>query len=102
MCRLPNGNAMPSEKLAKLSKSKASSAAACARLTGARLPDLFGAKPGARISSAYMDYANRLPRGRTYVRNGSVVDLQIAKGEITALREHAQQSPHLRPGSAHA
>jgi uncharacterized Zn finger protein len=33
----------------------------------------------------YSDYENRLPRGRTYVRNGSVVDLQIAKGEVTAL-----------------
>jgi uncharacterized Zn finger protein len=33
----------------------------------------------------YSDYANRLPRGRTYVRNGSVVDLQIAAGEIKAL-----------------
>jgi uncharacterized Zn finger protein len=33
----------------------------------------------------YSDYANRLPRGRTYVRNGSVVDLQIAEGQITAL-----------------
>ncbi|MCD9825531.1 SWIM zinc finger family protein, partial [Bradyrhizobium japonicum] len=27
----------------------------------------------------------RLPRGRTYVRNGSVIDLQIAKGEISAM-----------------
>jgi uncharacterized Zn finger protein len=26
-----------------------------------------------------------LPRGRSYVRNGSVVDLQIAKGEVTAM-----------------
>src|SRR3977135_2214065 len=32
----------------------------------------------------YSDYATRLPRGRTYVRNGSVVDLQIAKGEVLA------------------
>jgi len=34
---------------------------------------------------SYSDYANRLPRGRTYVRNGSVVDLQITPGRITAL-----------------
>lgn len=34
---------------------------------------------------AYSDYANRLPRGRTYVRNGSVIDLQIARGRVTAL-----------------
>ena len=33
----------------------------------------------------YSDYANRLPRGRTYVRNGSVIDLQIGPGEIKAL-----------------
>src|SRR3989475_12024146 len=33
----------------------------------------------------YMDFANRLPRGRTYVRNGSVVDLAIARGKVEAL-----------------
>lgn len=33
----------------------------------------------------YSDYANRLPRGRTYVRNGSVVDLQMETGVIRAL-----------------
>ena len=34
---------------------------------------------------AYSDYANRLPRGRTYVRNGSVIDLQITNGKVEAL-----------------
>jgi uncharacterized Zn finger protein len=33
----------------------------------------------------YSDFANRLPRGRTYVRNGSVVDLQVGPGLVTAL-----------------
>src|SRR4030088_71957 len=33
----------------------------------------------------YSDFENRLPRGRTYVRNGSVVDLRIAKGAIIAM-----------------
>jgi uncharacterized Zn finger protein len=33
----------------------------------------------------YSDYESRLPRGRSYIRNGSVVDLQIASGEVTAL-----------------
>src|SRR5271165_2470298 len=33
----------------------------------------------------YSDYSNRLPRGRTYVRNGSVVHLEIGKGTIEAL-----------------
>src|SRR4030088_725585 len=33
----------------------------------------------------YSDFASRLPRGRTYVRNGSVLDLRIAKGEVAAM-----------------
>ncbi|MCC7241128.1 MAG: hypothetical protein IT180_04320 [Acidobacteria bacterium] len=33
----------------------------------------------------YSDFANRLPRGRTYVRNGSVVDLQVGPGTVAAL-----------------
>jgi uncharacterized Zn finger protein len=33
----------------------------------------------------YSDYENRLPRGRTYVRNGSIVDLQIERGKIRAM-----------------
>src|ERR1700733_8406358 len=38
----------------------------------------------------YSDFANRLPRGRTYVRNGSVVDLQIQPGSIQALVSGSQ------------
>ncbi len=34
---------------------------------------------------SYRDFEHRLPRGRTYVRNGSVVDLQIAPLLVTAL-----------------
>ena len=33
----------------------------------------------------YADWANRMPRGRTYARNGAIVDLQIEPGKITAL-----------------
>jgi len=33
---------------------------------------------------SYSDYANRLPRGRTYVRTGPVVDLQITPGTVAA------------------
>lgn len=32
----------------------------------------------------YSDYENRLPRGRTYLRNGSVIDLQMTAGEVQA------------------
>ena len=33
----------------------------------------------------YRDYESRLPRGRTYVRNGSVIDLQVGPCEVKAL-----------------
>jgi uncharacterized Zn finger protein len=34
---------------------------------------------------SYSDFDNRLPRGRTYARNGSVIDLQIERGKVKAL-----------------
>ena len=34
---------------------------------------------------SYHDFENRLPRGRTYVRNGSVLDLQIAPLKVRAM-----------------
>jgi len=34
---------------------------------------------------SYRDFENRLPRGRTYVRSGAVLDLKVASGKITAL-----------------
>ena len=36
----------------------------------------------------FSDYGNRLPRGRTYVRNGSVIDLQITPGQVVHDHEH--------------
>ncbi len=32
----------------------------------------------------YSDFENRLPRGRAYLRNGSVIDLNITAGEVSA------------------
>ncbi|MCF6311009.1 MAG: SWIM zinc finger family protein [Verrucomicrobiales bacterium] len=34
---------------------------------------------------SFADYANRIPRGRTYVRNGSVCHLDIKKGQVIAM-----------------
>lgn len=33
---------------------------------------------------SFSDYENRLPRGRSYVRNGSVCHLEISRGEVKA------------------
>jgi uncharacterized Zn finger protein len=55
------------------------------RIEGRAIARTFWGKAWCDNLEAYSDYSNRLPRGRTYVRNGSVIDLQIGKGEITAL-----------------
>jgi uncharacterized Zn finger protein len=34
---------------------------------------------------SFSDFANRLPRGRTYVRNGSVCHLEIGPGQVSAM-----------------
>ena len=54
-------------------------------IEGRAIARTFWGKQWCDNLEAYSDYANRLPRGRTYVRNGSVVDLQIAQGKISAL-----------------
>jgi uncharacterized Zn finger protein len=42
----------------------------------------------------YADYSNRLGRGRSYVRNGAVLDLQIEEGKISALVQGSGRSPY--------
>lgn len=53
-------------------------------LQGRTIASTFWGKAWCDNLEGYSDYDNRLPRGRTYVRNGSVVDLQIAPGEVSA------------------
>ena len=54
-------------------------------ITGRAIATTFWGRAWCDNMESYHDYENRLPRGRTYVRNGSVVDLQIAPGRITAV-----------------
>jgi len=53
-------------------------------LEGRAIARTFWGQSWCRNLERYSDYSNRLPRGRTYVRNGSVVDLQVARGEVKA------------------
>jgi len=70
-------------KLAKLKKKGQS--VAPVTIEGRTIATTFWGKSWCANLERYSDYANRIPRGRTYVRNGSVLDLQIAEGEITAM-----------------
>lgn len=54
-------------------------------LSGRTIAATFWGKAWCQNLESYSDYENRLPRGRSYVRSGSVLDLQIEAGEVTAL-----------------
>jgi uncharacterized Zn finger protein len=54
-------------------------------IEGRRIATSFWGRAWCDTIESYHDYAYRLERGRSYVRNGAVVDLQIAPGQITAL-----------------
>lgn len=42
----------------------------------------------------YADYSNRIERGRSYVRNGNVLDLKITEGKIRALVQGSISKPY--------
>ena len=53
-------------------------------IAGAAIAKTFWGKAWCRNLERYSDFANRLPRGRTYVRNGSVIHLEIGRGQVKA------------------
>lgn len=53
-------------------------------IEGRTIAKSFWGKAWCDNLEAYSDYENRLPRGRTYARNGSVIDLQVTPGNVSA------------------
>ena len=54
-------------------------------IEGRKIARSFWGKAWCDNLERYSDFANRLPRGRAYVNNGSVIDLRIARGRVEAL-----------------
>ena len=54
-------------------------------IEGRTIARSFWGKRWCEHLESFSDYANRLPRGRTYVRNGSVCHLAIRTGRIDAI-----------------
>ena len=54
-------------------------------IAGRAIARSFWGKRWCEHLESFSDYANRLPRGRTYVRNGSVCHLAIRTGRIDAI-----------------
>jgi hypothetical protein len=95
--------AAAAKQMAKLAKS--GHPVSPVNIAGRTIASTFWGKAWCENLEAYSDFENRLPRGRTYVRNGSVVDLQIDKGKVTARvsgsslysNRHQNQAPGHRP-----
>jgi len=54
-------------------------------IEGRKIARTFWGESWCENLERYSDYSNRLPRGRSYVRNGLVLDLRIAAGKVSAL-----------------
>jgi uncharacterized Zn finger protein len=53
-------------------------------IEGRKIAASFWGKAWCENLESYQDFANRLPRGRSYVCNGSVIDLRIGPREVRA------------------
>jgi uncharacterized Zn finger protein/DNA-binding XRE family transcriptional regulator len=54
-------------------------------IQGRKIAHTFWGEAWCKHLERFSDFANRLPRGRTYVRNGSVCHLAIKKGKVEAI-----------------
>jgi uncharacterized Zn finger protein len=54
-------------------------------IEGRKIANTFWGEAWCEHLEKFSDYANRLPRGRTYVRNGSVCHLEVAPGTVKAM-----------------
>jgi uncharacterized Zn finger protein len=63
-------------------------------LVGRKLTRTWWGKSWNDNLERYADYANRIARGRSYVRHGAVLDLQIVQGQIQALVQGSSSKPY--------
>jgi len=69
----------------KIARKQKRSLAPVGPIEGLKFVRTFWGKAWCDNLESYRDYENRLPRGRSYVRHGAVIDLQIAAGKVAAL-----------------
>ena len=81
------------ERLAKAT-GKTGRAPAPVRLEGRAIARSFWGKAWCENLESYRDYEYRLPRGRSYVRSGAVLDLDIGPGRIAAVVAGSRAQPY--------
>jgi uncharacterized Zn finger protein len=63
-------------------------------VTGRKLVQTFWGQAWIKNLEHYADYANRLSRGRSYVRAGAILDLKIQPGKILAKVQGSRVRPY--------
>lgn len=63
-------------------------------IEGTQIARSFWGKAWCKHLETFSDFSNRIPRGKSYVRSGAVVDLHLEKGLITALVAGSGSSPY--------
>lgn len=63
-------------------------------ITGQTLATTWWGKSWNSNLERYADYSNRIGRGRSYARHGSVLDLQLTPAKITALVQGSRSQPY--------
>jgi uncharacterized Zn finger protein len=87
------------EKIARAAKSRAKMAKKGVHLEpviieGRTIARTWWGQGWVKNLERYADYENRLPRGRSYLRNGSILDLKIEKNRVTALVSGSRSTPY--------
>ena len=77
--------AQAAKELAKLDKDSKGQVRSPVRIATRKMAVTFWGEAWCENLENYSDYSNRLPRGKSYARNGSILDLQIERGGITAI-----------------
>lgn len=63
-------------------------------ITGAKIAKTWWGEAWNKNLEKYSDYANRIQRGRAYVRHGAILDLKIGKGSVIALVSGSRAKPY--------
>jgi uncharacterized Zn finger protein len=63
-------------------------------IEGKNIANTWWGKAWNKNLESYADYSNRILRGRSYVKNGAVLDLQIETGIVKALVQGSEKKPY--------
>ncbi len=63
-------------------------------ITGKKIATTWWGKSWNDNLERYSDYENRIGRGRSYVKNGAVLDLKITQGNVEALVQGSRVKPY--------